>query len=476
MSRSDIIGRRRELEDLDWCMKSDSAQLVVVYGRRRVGKTYLINNYFNNEFAFHLTGSFQQPKKVQLRNFSEEMSRRLERNVSTPKDWSDAFFLLREYISSLPKDEKQVVFFDEMPWMDGAKSGFLPAFEFFWNDFGAARSNLVFIVCGSASSWLSDNIAHNKGGLFNRVTSSILLEPFSLGEMEEYLEKKGFQWSRYIIAMCYMVMGGVPYYLSLLKNTLTLEENVDALFFHRSGKLRNEFFELYRTLFSNSEAHIRIVEALGGKRSGLTLGEIAQNAKIPLNGNLGHYIDNLKNSGFVRSFSSFGKKKKDMKYQLSDPFSLFYLFFVKGNDGGDEAFWRNSLDSPSVRTWKGLAFENVCLNHTREIKKALRIDNILTESSVWQVSADEDHGGAQIDMVLDRKDHIINLLEAKFSDEEYIIDAQMEKKLRNKVSIFRAVTGTRKALHLTMITTYGVLKNKYSGVAGEEIVLDDLFC
>ncbi|MBQ0071610.1 MAG: AAA family ATPase [Spirochaetales bacterium] len=475
MSKEAIIGRKKEQKELDWCMTTTAAQLVVVQGRRRIGKTFLITQYFDNTFDFRLTGSYCQPKHVQLRNFSDEMCRRTGNAIAVPKDWTEAFFVLRQYLEELPQDRKQVVFFDEMPWMDTAKSGFLPAFEYFWNDYGSTKDNLVFIVCGSASSWLSDHIAHNKGGLFNRVTCSLMLDPFTLRECEEFLEKRGFLWSRYVITVCYMILGGIPYYLNFLRNTMTLEENIDALFFHHAGKLRGEFLELFRTLFTNTNLHAKIVEVLSTKRSGMTMGEIAEKAKIPHNGDLKHCLENLMDSGFVRCYRFFGNKKKNLTYQLCDPFTLFYFHFLKNQEGRDEAFWRNSQGNAAIRTWKGLAFENVCMDHLEAIKKTLRVDHLPTECSVWHTAKDEEHDGAQIDMLLDRQDHIINLFELKFSEEEYAIDAKYEKSLRNKLSVFRYATGTKKALHLTMVTTYGLLRNKYSEICQEQITLDDLF-
>jgi AAA+ ATPase superfamily predicted ATPase len=477
MKSKKIIGRNKECERLDRCMQADSAQLVIVYGRRRVGKTFLVNEYFNNKFGFKLTGAYNQPKEIQLRNFMSELARKSKKEWAVPKDWIQAFEFLRQHIEERSTSEKYVVFFDEMPWMDTRKSGFLPAFEWFWNDWASTRDNLVFVVCGSATAWMVENIANNKGGLFNRQTCRIYLEPFTLCEVEKYLEYKNISWSRYDIAECYMIMGGIPYYLGLLDNTLTYSQNIDNLFFKNKSELWDEFDHLYSTLFSNSDNYIKVVQALSGKKSGLTRNEIAQNTKMPQNGALTKILNNLSDSGFVRQSLFYGKKKKETLYQLADYYTWFYFRFVKDNYGKDEHFWSNTLDNPARRAWAGLTFEQLCKDHVSQIKQKLGISGVLSEESIWFAQADEALGnkGAQIDMIIDRRDRVINLCEMKFSIAEYIIDKTYDAVLRNKVEMFRRNTGTKKAIQVTMVTTYGVKRNKYSSIAQSQVVLDDLF-
>lgn len=458
-------------------MDENSAQLVVVYGRRRVGKTYLINNFFNNDFSFKLTGAYKQNKAVQLRNFKAEYERVTSSKINCPKDWIEAFELLRTYLSSNQGTKKQVVFFDEMPWLDTYRSGFLPAFEWFWNDFGCTQNNLVFIVCGSATSWMVDNIDKNKGGLFNRYTCKIYLEPFSLSETKQYLNSKGFMWSNYEIVECYMIMGGIPFYLSLLKKKLSLSLNIDCLFFEKKAPLADEFTNLYATLFSNSENYIKIVEAISKKKSGLTRTEICENTKLPANGSLSKTIDNLIDSGFIRAQVFYGNKKKETKYQLSDYYTAFYIHFVKNNYGLDESYWSHSVDNPSRRVWEDLTFEQVCKDHIKQIKQALGISGVLTKESTWSTLDDDEKSitGAQIDLLIERRDHVINLCEIKFSNNEYIINKNYDLVLRNKVSSFVKATNTKSSIQLTLITTYGIKKNMYSGFVTNEVTMDDLF-
>lgn len=472
-----IIGREKECERLEKCMNASTAQLVVVYGRRRVGKTFLINQYFRNSFKFKTTGAFGQSKKIQLRNFSDELNRRSKKKRAIPQDWIQAFNDLRDYIEELPEDEKQVFFIDEMPWLDTHKSGFLSAFEYFWNDYGSSKDNLVFIICGSATSWMVEKIANNKGGLFNRQTCRLYLEPFTLGQTREYLASQEIYWSDYDIAECYMIMGGIPYYLSLLDSNLSYVNNIDNLFFRKKAELWDEFEHLYRTLFVNSEKYIKVVEVLSQKRSGYTRNEIAEKIGMANNGKLTKILDDLINSGFVRASLFFGKKKKKMLYQSSDYYTNFYFRFLKDNYGKDEHYWSKAIDVPARRSWSGLTFEQVCKDHVYQIKKKIGVSGVISEEYIWFSKGDEELGtsGAQIDLLIERRDRVINICEIKFASNEYVIDKDYNLKLRNKLEAFRTESSTKYGLQLTMITTYGVKKNKYSGLVGNQVTLEDLF-
>ncbi len=477
MEKSEIIGRAKQIEQLEECMDEESAQLVVVYGRRRVGKTYLINSFFNNNFTFKLTGAYKQNKASQLNNFKTAYEEATSKKIDCPKDWNEAFVLLRKFLKNSDKNKKQVVFFDEMPWLDTYRSGFLSAFEWFWNDFGCTQDNLVFIVCGSATSWMVDNIDKNKGGLFNRYTCRIYLEPFTLMETKQYLDSKGFMWSFYEIVQCYMILGGIPFYLSLLKKKLSLSSNMDTLFFEKNAILADEFKNLYATLLSNTKNCIKVIETIGKKKGGMTKAEISSKTKLPQNGALSKIIDNLIDSGFIRAQAFYGKKKKDTKYQLADYYTAFYLHFVKDNYGNDENYWSHSIDNPSRRVWEGLTFEQVCKDHIKQIKLALGISGVLTSQSVFSCADDDEKGisGAQIDLIIERRDKVINLCEIKFSNNEFVIDKDYDLVLRNKVSSFVKATNTKYSIQLTMITTYGLKKNMYSGLISNQVTLIDLF-
>ncbi|MGN1245550.1 MAG: ATP-binding protein [Muribaculaceae bacterium] len=476
MNTPNIIGRKEEIRKLMKCYDSNMAQLVIVYGRRRVGKTFLVSELFRNRFSLRLTGAYNQPKEVQLQHFADDLRHVYQPDLTTPDSWKEAFNMLRSYIESRPIEERQLIFIDEIPWMDSPKSDFLPSFEYFWNSFGAQQSNLMMIVCGSATAWMTENFADNPGGLFNRHATRLYLHPFTLCETEEYLKSRHIEWSRYDIVECYMAMGGIPFYLNQLDEDLSYSANIDNLFFRQKGGLWDEFQHLYRTLFRNSDLYVKVVEALSSKKMGMTRNAISIAAKVPNNGDLTRVLQNLADSDFVRQYYFYGNKRKNMVFQLCDNYTLFYFRFIKDNYGRDERFWTHTLDNPARKAWAGNAFELVCKSHIQQIKRKLGILGVLSQDSVWFSKPEDDTcHGAQIDMVIDRRDRVINLCEMKYSINPYTIDRNYEMQLRNKIEAFREATNTRSALHLTMITTYGIKRNAHSSTVQSEVTMDDLF-
>ncbi|MCR4952812.1 MAG: ATP-binding protein [Treponema sp.] len=471
-----FIGRKNEMRQLQNCVESKQSQLVIVYGRRRVGKSFLINQFFDENFDFKLVGDLKLDKEGQLLNFYNELKRKSQKEIEIPKDWRDAFWQLRDYLDAFKDEKKHVVFFDEMPWLDNQKSDFLPAFEYFWNSFGASKNNLMFIVCGSATSWLVENIDHNKGGLFNRQNLRLYLEPFTLQETEEFLiKKKNINWSRYDICECYMILGGIPYYLDLLDRNFTCSQNIDNLFFKKHAVLWDEFNHLYHTLFRKAENYIKVVEAVSTKRIGLSRKEIIEKTKLRDNSDVTKILQNLTDSGFLRAYSFFGKKKQGTLFQIADYFTMFYLKFVKGSYGKDEDFWAHNLESPARRAWCGFTFEQVCKDHIKQIKHKLSIAGVYSEQSAWFTNADDIHDGAQIDLLIDRRDRIIDVCEIKFSEKPFVINKDYDLELRDKIGIFKSVTKTTKAVQLVMITTFGVQQNMYSSLVQGQVIIDDLF-
>ncbi len=470
-----IIGRNVECEKLQHCLAAKTSQLIIVYGRRRVGKTFLINQFFNDKFSFKITGIWNKPKEIQIQAFTAALNNYFDDDVKIPANWMSAFYLLRKKLSSHTKNKKMVLFFDEFPWLDTQKSDFLSAFEWFWNDWGCVQDNMICIVCGSATSWMVEHIDHNKGGLFNRQNLRLYLEPFDLYETKNFLLKKNIEWSDYDIAVCYMIMGGIPFYLSLLSNQYTLNKNIDELFFKKHSTLWDEFEHLYNTLFSNSEQYIKIVEILSSKKIGLTRQEIAEKSKLSPNGNLSKILENLVNSGFVRSYPFYGNKKKQTVFQLCDYYTLFYFKFLKDNYGKDENFWSNSYEYPSRKVWAGFTFEQLCRDHIRQIKQKLSIAGILSSESSWFVQADKNYDGAQIDMLIDRRDRVINICEMKFADDQFLIDKDYDLNLRRKINRFVEETKTKKTIQLTFVTTYGIKQNMYSSRISNQVLLEDLF-
>lgn len=469
-----IIGRKEEQQILHSAVQSENSEFVAVYGRRRVGKTYLIRETFGYKFTFQHTGLAKGNTKEQLFSFAISLRDAGYDDCPIPKSWLEAFSLLSAYLKN-STDEKKIVFLDELPWMDTARSNFISAFEHFWNGWASARKDIVLIICGSATSWIINKVINDHGGLHNRVTKQIALQPFTLKECEMFAQSKGLEMSRYQLAECYMVFGGIPYYWSLLERGLSLAQNIDKIIFAKNGKLSNEFNQLYASLFKSPEQYIDIVTALGKKKAGMTREEIIVATDKYSNGALSKVLDELEYCGFIRKYNGFGKKSKQAIYQLIDNYTLFYFKFIRQNENNDEHFWSASIDSAMHRAWSGLAFERLCMAHMQQIKAALGIAGVLSNVYSWRKEADETSVGAQIDLLIDRKDQVINLCEMKYSLSEYVIDAEYEQKLRNKKSIFIDTTNTRKAVHLTMVTTFGIKANAHSGIVQNEITLDDLF-
>ena len=471
-----LIGREQEKKELLEALASDYSEFIAVYGRRRVGKTYLIRETYNYKFTFQHTGMANTTSKNQLVSFRDSLLEQGAKKVPKLNSWLEAFSELKRFLNS-SSDTRKLVFIDELPWLDTPKSDFLSALEHFWNGWATARKDVVLVVCGSATSWIVEKIINNHGGLHNRLTKRIKLNPFTLKECESFMEYKHISMSRYQIVEAYMIMGGIPYYWNFLKKGLSLAQNIDRMFFQESGELSNEFDMLYASLFRNPEGYIKIVTALGSKKVGMSKKELVDSTMLVDNGTLTRMLKELEWCGFIRKYNSIGKTLRDSIYQLIDNYTLFYFQFIQKNNLMDEHFWTTSQNSPLYHAWSGLAFERVCLQHVLAIKNALGISGVLTNVYSWRQKADEASGtpGVQIDLLIDRNDQVINLCEMKFSKAEYTITKDYDASLRQKLEAFRLGTNCRKAIHLTMVTTYGLADNVYTETIQSSIVMDDLF-
>lgn len=470
-----LIGREKEIQELRQAYDSDESKFVAVFGRRRIGKTYLVREVFQDNFAFTYSGMAQASTKEQLQRFYLTLKSQGFKGGSYPNNWIEAFYMLEQYLEGLPEGKK-VVFLDELPWMDGPKSSFMPAFENFWNAWASARKDILLIVCGSATSWMVKKILKNRGGLHNRLNNQIHLQPFNLHECELYAKSINLPLERQEIMEAYMVFGGIPFYWSLLNKSLSLPQNIDTLLFGRTPKLGNEFKELYSSLFKQPEPYLDIITALAKKKIGMTREEIIANSNLATNGQLTKHLEDLENCGFIRRYQAIGSKTKNALYQLIDNFTLFYFKFMEGRKNTDANYWSKIQMTSVFNSWSGLAFERVCLLHSEQIKKALGINGVITNEYSWRTAATDEHPGAQIDLLIDRSDKVINLCEIKYSDNPYTIDKKYIENLRNKVALFRQITKTRKGIALTMITSSGLVKNSYSmNNIHSQITADDLF-
>lgn len=475
-----MIGRKREIKELNNLYDNGRAELVAIYGRRRVGKTYLVDETFEGRITFRHAGLSPADEdakgllRAQLDHFYNSLILQGMETGKRPDNWLDAFLLLEQYLQSIDDGSRQLVFLDELPWLDSPRSGFLTAFEGFWNTWGCHRKNLMVIVCGSANSWVLDKLVNNHGGLYGRVTYEIKLSPFTLRECEEFYHSRGVHFSRYDITQSYMVFGGIPYYLGYVNKELSFAQNVDNLFFARSAVLKNEYDRLFDSVFTNPEAIKSIVQLLYTRSSGFSRKEITEKLGISDGGTLSRNLNALITSDFVIKYVPFGRSKRDEHYKLTDPFCMFYLHFVKSQNKTNEKFWQQNTVSPAIVSWRGYAFEHVCFNHIEQIKHALGISGVITEHSAWSQRAD-DKDGMQIDLLIERSDNVINMCEIKFTSNDFNVDKSYYKVLLSRAERLREMVSPKISVQSTLITTYGLKHNEYSSAFNNCITMDELF-
>lgn len=469
-----LIGREKEQKILKQAFDSDESQFVAVYGRRRVGKTYLVRQFFKGNLTFAHSGQAKGSLAEQLYGWCASLRDAGLIIDTTPQTWLEAFELLKNLIRQSP-DGKKTIFIDEMPWMDTPKSKFTNALEFFWNGWASGRNDILLIVCGSATSWIINKLFKNHGGLHNRVTHRILVEPFTLHECEMYIEKRGIKLARYDILEAYMAMGGIPYYWSLLERGKSVAQNIDDLFFAKNGNLRYEFQELYQSLFKNPDYYINIVLQLGTSKSSLTRDELIKACQLPSSGTVSTALDDLEHCGFVSKTPSYNLKNR-AKYCLIDNYSLFYIKYIKSNTNNDEHFWTHNYKSAQHNAWVGLAFERVCFQHIPQITKALGINGMHTSVYTWQIgTASDGSRGAQIDMLIDRADNMVNICEMKFSKTPYTVSNDDSIAIANKVERFSNAIGNSKSINITMITVNGIAESGHWSDVHSVVTADDLF-
>ncbi|MCF6402259.1 AAA family ATPase [Chitinophaga filiformis] len=473
-----LVGRIEEQKILAGRIASGESELIAVYGRRRVGKTFLIRSYFKERIIFEVTGIHGASLREQLQNFGLALQTAMKSNVpiATPANWIQAFHIMDQYLNGLPKSKPAVLFFDEFPWFHTQKSGFLQAFEHWWNSSASKKDHLKVIICGSAASWMIDQVINNKGGLHNRVTQTIRLLPFTLAETEQYLLGRGIRLSKYLILQLYMAIGGIPHYLKGIQKGESVVQAIDRLCFTKDGFLKGEFKNLYQSLFNDSHHHEEVIRALAKNAKGLSRNEIIDECGFSSGGSTTKILNELEESGFITPYVPFGKNEKESIYKLSDEYSLFYLKFIEHALATGAGTWLRQSTTASYTSWSGFAFESVCQKHVLQIKKALGIEGVFTKASSWRYKPAKGKKGAQIDLLLDRQDKVINLCEMKFTNGEFVIDKKYAEELENKKAVFRSETKTRSTIFSTMITTYGVKKNDYyRDIVDGEVLAEDLF-
>jgi len=471
------IGRTEEIAVLSKILNSEEAELLAVYGRRRVGKTFLIRNVYQKQIIFEFSGIHNATLQQQLESFTETLTKATSSlPLARPVSWVQALNMLREGMTPLLKKGKRVIFFDEVPWIHSKRSGFLNAFENFWNTWASGQKNLVVVICGSAASWMIQKVINNKGGLYNRVTRRIRLMPFNLNETELFLRKRGIKLDRYQILQLYMALGGIPHYLKEIEKGESAAQAIDRICFTKDGLLFNEFKSLYQSLFDNARYHMEVIRALAGKNSGLMRNEIIDKCHLTSGGGATQILEELTESGFITPNIPFDRKVKDSLYRLTDEYSRFYIKFMENSRASGAGTWLKLSSGSSWKSWSGYAFESICMKHTQLLKKALGIEKVYSEQSVWRCQPTDDNPGVQIDLLIDRRDQCINICEMKFSENDFEITKSYAKELADKLKVFKAHTKTRKTLFLTMVTTYGVKNVKnHAGLIENEITMDALF-
>jgi len=466
-----LIGRKEEINVLNRALASNEAEMISVIGRRRVGKTYLIDTIYGPHMAFAMSGLQHANEAGQLLNFNIRMNDYFPAwNKAPATNWLNAFAdLNRALVEVKVAGKKQVVFFDEVPWMATHKSDFLTGLSFFWNSY-ASKKDIVVVICGSAASWMIKKILRNSGGLHNRVTKRIRLEPFNLAETKAFLDRNFIRYSQEELLRLYMVMGGVPHYLKEIVPGESVPQAINRICFQRGGLLRDEFKSLYPSLFDQSEYHVRIVRALAKTQQGYTRSELLKATKMPDGGRVSTVLEELYESGFITPFNSFGKKVKGRRYRLTDHYSIFYLRFIEPHDQDKEGVWQALSQTASYKSWCGYGFENVCLYHLPQIKKALGVSGIYVVPSTFYHKAADDILGAQIDLVLDRNDGVINLVEMKFSVDPFTLSKAHRDAIQRQQAVFQHVTKTRKRLSPALIAASGI-----DGGARWQAVFDAVF-
>ncbi len=475
-----MVGRKREIKELNRLYDHNQAELAAIYGRRRVGKTYLVDETFAGRITFRHAGLSPADEnargllKLQLEHFYNSLVLHGMEETEKPKSWMEAFLLLEKFLQKIDDGARQLVFLDELPWLDTARSGFIRAFEGFWNTWGCHRKNLMVIVCGSANSWIQDKLINNHGGLYNRVTYEMKLSPFTLSECEEFYESSHVRLSRYDIVQSYMIFGGIPYYMGYVNGELSLAQNIDHLFFARNAALRDEYDRLFASVFVNPGALKSIVQLLYTRNAGFTRREITEKLGITDGGRLSRNLNALIASDFIVKYVPFGLNKREEHYKLIDPFCIFYLHFINGQRRVNEKFWQQNVTSAPVTIWRGFAFENVCFNHVHQIKRALGISGVISAHSAWSKKSG-DEAGTQIDLLISRNDNVINMCEMKYYGGKFSVDKNYYAVILRRQEILAEEVSRKAAIRSTLITTFGLLHNEYSGVFTNVITLDDLF-
>lgn len=475
-----LIGRKKEIQELEKAYRSGQFEFIALYGRRRVGKTYLVSQVFEDRISFRHAASPNDEErqdekgllKMQLEVFYGSLLAQGLKESKKPNSWVEAFLLLIRLFEGKDPAERWVIFLDEFPWMDTKRSNFIEAFSWFLNFWAANQKNLMIIAAGSSTSWMLNNLIHSTGGLYNRVTNPIRLSPFRLQETEQFFREKGFDLSRYSIARIQMAFGGIPYYLNFLDRGEGLSRFVDRMLFEKGAKLGLEYDTLFRSSFEKGDLARKIAEYLGKRSSGYTRKEIVEGLKISDGKAVKDALDALQEGDFVLEYVPYKEAQNKKRYRLIDPFCIFYLHFVAGKRSLDPSFFADSVEPNS---WIGAAFENLCAAHLEQIKRALVISKLSSIEFSLVFPKEEDKKGAQVDLVLVRKDRIVNLCEMKFYGKPYVQTEKEHHSLTNRVARLKETLPATYSIAPVLITVFEPSSGGYPDDYVQVLTLDDLF-
>jgi AAA+ ATPase superfamily predicted ATPase len=484
-----LTGRNKEQSTLHDLFQSKRPEFLAVYGRRRVGKTYLIREFFNDKdcFFFNVTGIQHGNMKAQINRFTKEIGRVFYKGgeIKERKNWLDTFDALTQAMEKfVNKDQTIVLFFDEFPWMASPRSGLLQAVDHFWNHTWSNDARIKLIICGSSASWIINNIINNKGGLHNRITRKMLLMPFNLGDTKAFLLAQHINLNHKQITQLYMATGGVPYYLNAAKSGFSATQLIEQLAFQEDSLLFKEFDNLFSSLFKNAENYTALLRIIAQNRYGIGQEEITkQMPNVTRGGGNIRKLTELEDAGFIISFTPLSHKKRGIYFRVIDEYTLFYLDWIEPvrktlqKNSLEKGYWEIKQKSPAWHAWAGYAFESICYKHLTQIRKKLAISPAAIANGWRYVPTAKSAGtGAQIDLLFDRDDDAITLCEIKYTNEPFAIDKDYARQLQNKLSVFKERTGTKKQLFLTLITANGLRETMYSEELIQGVVtLDDLF-
>lgn len=473
-----IIGRKKELRDLEDSFNSREAEFIVIFGRRRVGKTYLIKEFFKKKTCTFMcvTGQLNMPLKIKMQRFAKAFSEVFNDNkpIRPPKSWEEAFSMLHDAIQQSSK--KVVIFFDEVSWLASKKSCITKSIEYYWNHYWHHMPQVVLIVCGSAASWMINRFIDDTGGFHGRASLQLPLSAFSLCEAREFLRSRGVFLNDDHVLSLYMAMGGIPYYLKHVKPGLSAAQNIQKIFFDKGAPLYNEFERLFTSLFTNAEAHIEIMQLIAQHRSGISRADLEKS--LGAGGSLSRKLRNLSKSEFIQAFIPFGARARGEYYRLTDEFCLFYLYWIDRHSDPlfSRDYWITQSSMPVYYAWSEFAFEVVCLNHAVIITSALKVISCGPLFSWRYVPRTPSERGAQIDLVIDRTDNAITLCEIKYTNMPFRIDKRYAQALQRKIDVFTQQTTTTKQILLALVSANGVTKSKYLEKLGTQVLtLEDLF-